>query len=432
MKTNEISTRVSTITDAKRPIIVHHLTKYCKPSIDTPGLEAIHIKESDTLEALIYEIENDRRRHPIVILRADEDGIFPSDVQKLTGFVKTLASVILVNGNIPEMVVRRILGKYYLSPGTIGIIHAYTKRNSSGSPRIQKIQLEEIEKWKENNSIEKEILSYVTHLTNLPMSWGHAGVTEIEEENKRRLFRNLVNNHNKAKSKVETLEFLEGYIGQLEHEIEILKKQKHEAEEISLATDVANSSLNDEVRHLKYRNQTLQDILDNSNHYTDLSNGDIPEEISKALVTSLEGEPRPVDALLVIQSLFKERIVILPSAFKSAEESECFRNKGQLFNILFKLATDYWEALSNGKSDAEAKDCFGKVYAAGESESTEKRQKAREQRTFIYNNEPIVMMKHLRLGWKESTADTIRVHFEWIAKENIIVVGYCGPHLDHK
>jgi len=39
------------------------------------------------------------------------------------------------------------------------------------------------------------------------------------------------------------------------------------------------------------------------------------------------------------------------------------------------------------------------------------------------------MMKHLKIGVKDSPVETIRVHFEWFPEQKKIVIGHCGPHL---
>jgi hypothetical protein len=39
-------------------------------------------------------------------------------------------------------------------------------------------------------------------------------------------------------------------------------------------------------------------------------------------------------------------------------------------------------------------------------------------------------MAHLRIGTKDSIADTLRVHFRWFADEQKIVIGHCGKHLN--
>ena len=39
------------------------------------------------------------------------------------------------------------------------------------------------------------------------------------------------------------------------------------------------------------------------------------------------------------------------------------------------------------------------------------------------------MLKHLKIGIKDSLSETLRVHFEWLADEKRIVIGHCGGHL---
>ncbi|WP_282454615.1 hypothetical protein [Burkholderia gladioli] len=40
------------------------------------------------------------------------------------------------------------------------------------------------------------------------------------------------------------------------------------------------------------------------------------------------------------------------------------------------------------------------------------------------------MEKHLKIGIKDSVAETLRVHFEWVGADNVVVIGHCGKHLD--
>lgn len=40
------------------------------------------------------------------------------------------------------------------------------------------------------------------------------------------------------------------------------------------------------------------------------------------------------------------------------------------------------------------------------------------------------MEKHLKHGVKDSKAETLRIHFEWLPSEKKLVVGHCGKHLN--
>jgi hypothetical protein len=69
---------------------------------------------------------------------------------------------------------------------------------------------------------------------------------------------------------------------------------------------------------------------------------------------------------------------------------------------------------------------FGTSYAAREAEILSR--EALKRRTFKYRGSAVEMLKHLKIGVKD-TAETLRIHFEWFADESKIVIGHCGSHL---
>jgi hypothetical protein len=133
-------------------------------------------------------------------------------------------------------------------------------------------------------------------------------------------------------------------------------------------------------------------------------------------------------SLEIVALVFPDRIVILDSAVESAARSDTFKHGEQAFELLWILSTTYWEDLQNGNGDTEARKGFGNAFAAQESVKLSKPGKSR--RTFDYKGTPILMEKHLKIGTADNAADTLRIHFEWVAEEARIVVGYCGKHLD--
>ena len=86
--------------------------------------------------------------------------------------------------------------------------------------------------------------------------------------------------------------------------------------------------------------------------------------------------------------------------------------------------------MSSGKGDTQARRIFGNAYAARESALVEANQRALKRRTLLYNGEEIPMMRHLKIGRKDSATETVRIHFHWDASARRIVIGHCGPHLD--
>jgi hypothetical protein len=138
-------------------------------------------------------------------------------------------------------------------------------------------------------------------------------------------------------------------------------------------------------------------------------------------------QPSLVAILEALSVIFPDRITVLDTAFESAEESSSFQHGEQAFELLWRLATTYWEEIQS-RGDAEARKLFGKSYAAKEASALSKA--GRERRTFVYGGKGIQMDKHLKIGTADNPADTLRIHFEWIADEKRIVIGHCGKHLD--
>jgi hypothetical protein len=133
-------------------------------------------------------------------------------------------------------------------------------------------------------------------------------------------------------------------------------------------------------------------------------------------------------SLRIIAALFPDRIAVLDTAYGSAERSAEFKFKKKAFSLLWTLATDYWRALVDGEGDTTARQRFGAAYAAKEAQSVSAAGKKR--RTFSYNGREILMEKHLKIGVADNRADTLRIHFEWLAEEGRLVIGHCGAHLD--
>ncbi len=184
----------------------------------------------------------------------------------------------------------------------------------------------------------------------------------------------------------------------------------------------------DEIRKKNFEIEQLHKCLSGRPGIVESS---LDAEAKDALISILSTnfEPTPRQSLLVIASLFPERISVVDNVFQKASQSDNFNLKREFLSLLLLFATEYWQALHDGKSDFEAKKCLGKKYAPNEGVSTNK-PKTQETRTFIYKGEPIKMMRHLKIGNKPSIAETIRVHFEWVNDEQKLVIGYVGPHLD--
>lgn len=184
-----------------------------------------------------------------------------------------------------------------------------------------------------------------------------------------------------------------------------------------------------EAQQERLKAETLEQQLDAKQQR---DSGAVSPELRADLVRVLVGEVPPESALRLVVAAWPDRIVVLDSAFKSARRSAGFQSPDVVLDLLTTLPTEYFDALKRG-GDTEARKVFGKKeYAATESESVLTNKGAVKRRTFIYKGVPTEMFAHLKIGTKNSVAETVRIHFHWDAADEKIVIGHCGPHLDFK
>lgn len=139
---------------------------------------------------------------------------------------------------------------------------------------------------------------------------------------------------------------------------------------------------------------------------------------------------KPRDCLqLVSEELWPGHLLVLESAWSSADAASGFELGEQLFEQLWLLATAYRDRKRNGAPDRIAGQVFGARYAPRESETIESNPKARHERTFSYNGRTVEMWQHLKIGSKDSPNRTLRLHFLWDDELRQVVIGHCGKHL---
>jgi hypothetical protein len=167
------------------------------------------------------------------------------------------------------------------------------------------------------------------------------------------------------------------------------------------------------------------------------TDGEVTEqEVSARLLNSLRdvaGSARLKPRLcleLVSEQLCSGHLLVLESAWGSADQVKGFEHGDQLFELLWLLATGYREQKLAGAPDRIAGQVFGsKNYAARESESIERNPKSKRDRTFSYQGKTVEMWQHLKIGAKDSENHTLRVHFCWDEELSQVVIGHCGKHL---
>ena len=282
--------------------------------------------------------------------------------------------------------------------------------------------------------IESEILTLICYRTNLPNSRLHISPEIVKESIRQDEITRL--SEKLSKEVGESKEWLtlfqednhkkQDEIDRLKNEIDIANDEKEYFSSEFDKADQERKELQTKVNGLLSQLEALKNKGLQSGSVEDAE--ELRDLIDKFIFDCIT----PYESLVLISKLFPDRIVILDNAYDSAKKSDNFRKKKEVFLLLWKLAGAYWQTLIDGKSDEEARKVFGNSFSSKESETVEKKKEAIKRRTFQYGGKDITMFKHLKIGTKDSVAETLRIHFEWINDEKRIVIGHCGPHLENK
>ena len=377
LRTSEISARVSTKIQVTRPLVVLDILEQCKPSMKTCGL-SIKTLNDESAEAFRYVVTDQQRRHPLIVVSPTTSSNYLVDISRLSSLVVGLADVIKIPPDADTFYSERVIGEPYAAwRGAINLI--FPEVNSAGKryiPTKRLIPDELSEMISAGLQTENEILSMITHRTNLPHSWRHISPESVSELNLRR---ELARRREEVSRTGETTEYISlleeanneqtNKIAQLEEEVRSLENEFSQHEE--------------DIRQKNYTIESLKTSLSQANvSKTEPAISGLPDRIRDALLAAINQSTSPYQALLALTTLFPDRVTVLDGAWKSADKSKTFKYREPLFDLLEKLVTTYWESLASGKSDSEARTVFGTSYSAKESETVEKNARARMLRIF--------------------------------------------------
>ena len=135
--------------------------------------------------------------------------------------------------------------------------------------------------------------------------------------------------------------------------------------------------------------------------------------------------------LCYVEQMLSDRVMILPSAWKSAKESDKagFSPVEPVADLLFKLARDCVDKYRQGGHFLPAT-ILGAGYADSDGQGLMTTQ-GLKNRTFSYNGKTVPMMTHLKIGTGWNKGTTFRAHFCFDADLGKVVIGHFGKHLDH-
>lgn len=374
-----------------RPTIFKTLVN--KFAENTIGQEIKILSNENYLEFL-NAVNNKERSYPIIVVSTDESDEYPVDTTRLQKILIGLAEVYQIPTTEDTFSLEEKISRKYVSFNGVAKIISPIQKNSS--TLTYKIYFNNNDK----KTNESKILGRVCHYSNLPFSWRHISfnhtlltkqkqdIEKFEEE----FLKHVENSHSQEIKKRDE------YIASLENNIKSLEDERNKLRQVKLVSET-NNELDEKNIHI-------------SNFIA----------INKIPI---------LDILTYFEIEFSDRIIVLPTAKKSAKKSAGFKFQKEAFSLLWRLSTEYYDRYTNG-SDEQAKSSFGKnEYSPNEGSNLSKQ--GRMSRTFKYKDKSIFMEKHLKCGNSEGTAECLRIHFECLEDgqdEKKIVIGYCGKHLD--
>lgn len=432
VQTSEISINVPQPKVTTRPRLIAEIMKRCKPSRQTAGTDIKLLENLDDVEALAYELEFEGRRYPIILISPTTEGEYLVDLERLFYQTCGLAQIVKIPIGMDTFKITEILGKSRSSyNGAINIVFPMYQKGMNKIIPTYLLLENDIEDWKDSGfPPESEILRIISHRMNLPNSRIHITSEMVKDALRKHELDKLRQRHINGENSQQYLELLEE---QMQGDA---LKYKEQIQNLQTENDYYIGEYEDADEKLKScqnKNEGLLSRIDSLKN-AQLQRGvlnDCTEELRTLLESYFNEGLSPAESLKLIEKLYPERVVILDSAYKSADGSAKFFERKVVFNLLRKLVTNYWQALIDGKGDAEARLVFGKdEFSSSESETGENNKNTRRRRTFSYKGGEYEMMKHLKFGIKDSKVETIRIHFEWLSDEKKLIIGYCGAHLD--
>ena len=417
LHTSEISTRVTAPIQVTRPRIVEILMNECSPIGTVPGQDHGSLTEANA-RMFLAALEHESRRSPWVIVSPTREGTYLLQPYRLQSMLYGLAEIKLIPpGENTYEIERQLGGRYSAWLGAVKIIFPARIKSPDTTFETSLLRAEAIDNLtSEGSSPETEVLATITHRTNLPNFWKHISPAVVAHARLRQQLEESINRARASSDSTVDAELLEMAYADIDEKDRQIKE---------LQSDIIDRD--DEIRRVQGEVEALKFALSRKTEVIEPPQNSIAS-MREALLNAVTGTATLEQSLRVVSELCPDRVVVLDSAYASARDSKMFEYKKQALEMIVKLATEYWTTLSDGGGDAKAKAVFGKSYAARESEILSK--EGRQRRTFKFDSKSVEMLKHLKIGVADNKSKTLRIHFEWIAEKNIIVIGHCGGHLD--
>jgi len=423
LHTTERSTLVDVVPETTRPAVVELIRRTCKLKGSTPGgaPRPLLLDDASTFLDVVMAAE---RSHPIVQISHRDGGAPVLEPSRMGDLLLGIADVVVIPADVDTFALARKLGKELVPfNGAINVLWPAVRRAGERFVPNTRILAEDLMDAAARGLLpERELLARICHYANPRLSRDHVSPERVRSL---RLQSAMAKAQTAAgpREDPELAALVRQVDGEQRQEIDALKARISGLERDLKATE-------EERDEARAKATALEGHL--SAKVTEPEVTAVPEALRDCILRTVGESPSLEDCLLILSHLFPSRVTILPTAWKSAREAAGFRRSEKAFELLRKLFTDYFDAMNNGVGDKAGQQVFGATaFAARESEGVESNKRARALRTFVYEGEPIEMMRHLKIGVKDSAAETFRAHFHWDDERRRIVLGHCGCHLDH-
>ena len=422
LKVNDISTKFQTRILPTRPSIVRALIDKCRPVGQTPGISLRHLCNRDA-EAFRIEIERANRTYPIVIVSATRDHKYLVDADRLRELLVGIAQVVVIPEGEDTFALQSTLGKRFSAfGGAINVLWPYREINGDAVYQNTLLTPAVLEEAASSGNALSAVFETITHRMNLPNEWKHTTAENVRYSLMSARLRAAQNDRTGAADLVAYEELLNEVSNDL-------SSKDHELDDLRATLENASNDLLATQSELEF----FKDALSKANNGSSRSTGSeisFDHAVRDLMLKSIREGVNLEEAVTLIENLFPDRVTILDSAKASAKDADRagFAYTDRAFEMMAKLATDYWSELYEGKGDQDARVAFGaKAYSA--KESSRLTNEGRAARTFRYRGDDIFMEKHLKIGVKDAHTETWRLHFHWDAESQKIVIAHCGKHL---
>lgn len=430
LHTRDQSTRVHVRPDTTRPLVVREILKHSTLRGSTPGGSPRPLTADDA-DAFGMMVRDRDRSHPVIQASPLPDGTYPIDPRRLAELVVGMAEVVSIPADEDTFALSDALGSHLSAyHGAINVLWPVVERSSGLFVPTTRLLATDLERAAEQGRLpERDILELLCHETNPRLARNHISPERVHGM----LLRASLDSARKAASSAEDPELREltqQIDGEQRAEIERLQKEVESRDRQLTAKTTELDEKDRELRQEMARTDALKAQLQRAGNSAACNS--MSESDRRAIVSALDEDASLEQTLTAIAVLFADRIVVLDTASASARKAREFKFVAKARQMLIRLCTDYYDAILSGKGDREGTAIFGKSgFAARESETVENNKRARDLRRFTYNGETIEMMRHIKIGVKDSVAETFRAHFHWDTETKRIILGHCGKHLDH-